>query len=194
MTNLQCSLSHRRMVLAATRRGRGFPGKTIGVGVDASVAMRNGSRSTSEQYVQSAHPIALQRQLTDFRRLRTPAGWPRACHENSSRRGRYRPPSACSLRVLMDPIGCLALRLEERKIDSELPQSAVVCSGPRLVREGRKLGSLRFEAALTVGARSAEHDGAREAAATAFAPCSPRDRSSRSDPGRDRPRPRCRPG
>jgi hypothetical protein len=70
--------------------------------------------------------------------------------------------------VLMDSIGCLALRLEERKLDNELARAAD-CSGPRLVREGRKLGSLRFEAALTVGARSAEDDGARETAATAFA-------------------------
>jgi hypothetical protein len=49
-------------------------------------------------------------------------------------------------------------------------KSAADCSEPRLVREGRKLGSLRLEAALTVSARSAEDDGAPEAAATAFAP------------------------
>jgi hypothetical protein len=59
--------------------------------------------------------------------------------------------------------------------DSRSASSTMSCSrggllGPRLVREGRKLGSLRFEAALTVGTRSAEDDGAREAAATAFAP------------------------
>ena len=48
-------------------------------------------------------------------------------------------------------------------------RSAAACSAARSVREGGKLGSLRLEAALRGGARSAADDGAPGTAATALA-------------------------
>jgi hypothetical protein len=197
VTNLQCSLSRRRMVLAATRRGRGFPGKTIGVGVDASVAMRNGSPLDVGAVCaigSSDSPSASADRLSPT----ADAGWMAASLSRklvSTRAASATVSVFFAGRFLWTQSAASPSDSRSARSTMSCSQSAADCSGPRLVREGRKLGSLRLEAALTVGARSAEEMAPVKRPRPPLPPCSPRDRSSRSDPARrDRPRPRCRPG